>query len=107
MNDATAPVCYAAFIPANAIGASGVLAAVTTGLYMGIGGPSVIPARIRLQGTFVWELLDFIVNASLFVLVGVQLHSVVDRLGGISARKARPVCGADASRADQGAARGA
>jgi monovalent cation/hydrogen antiporter len=72
---------YAAFIPANAIGASGVLAAVTTGLYMGIRGPSVIPARIRLQGTFVWEMLDFIVNASLFVLVGLQLHSVVDRLG--------------------------
>jgi len=72
---------YAAFIPANAIGASGVLAAVTTGLYMGIRGPSVIPARIRLQGRFVWEMLDFIVNASLFVLVGLQLHSVVDRLG--------------------------
>ena len=72
---------YAAFIPANAIGASGVLAAVTTGLYMGIKGPSVIPARIRLQGTFVWEMLDFIVNASLFVLVGLQLRSVVERLG--------------------------
>jgi monovalent cation/hydrogen antiporter len=61
---------YAAFIPANAIGASGVLAAVTTGLYMGIRGPSIIPARIRLQGTFVWEMLDFIVNASLFVWWG-------------------------------------
>jgi monovalent cation/hydrogen antiporter len=74
---------YAAFIPANAIGASGVLAAVTTGLYMGIRGPSVIPARIRLQGTFVWEMLDFIVNASLFVLVGLQLRAVVDRLGSV------------------------
>lgn len=78
---------YAAFIPANAIGASGVLAAVTTGLYMGIRGPSVIPARIRLQGRFVWEMLDFIVNASLFVLVGLQLHSVVDRLGAYPAGK--------------------
>jgi monovalent cation/hydrogen antiporter len=72
---------YAAFIPANAVGASGVLAAVTTGLYMGIKGPSVIPARIRLQGRFVWEMLDFIVNASLFVLVGLQLRAVVERLG--------------------------
>jgi Na+/H+ antiporter len=78
---------YAAFIPANAIGASGVLAAVTTGLYMGIRGPSVIPARIRLQGTFVWEMLDFIVNASLFVLVGLQLRAVVDRLGSFPATK--------------------
>ena len=48
---------------------------------MGIKGPCVIPARIRLQGTFVWEMLDFIVNTSLFVLVGLQLRSVVERLG--------------------------
>jgi CPA1 family monovalent cation:H+ antiporter len=76
---------YAAFIPANAVGASGVLAAVTTGLYMGIRGPSIIPARIRLQGNFVWEMLDFVLNASLFVLVGLQLRGVVDRLGTVPA----------------------
>jgi CPA1 family monovalent cation:H+ antiporter len=75
---------YAAFIPANALGASGVLAAVTTGIYMGIRGPSIISARIRLQGTFVWEMLDFILNASLFVLVGLQLRSVVNALPGES-----------------------
>ena len=73
---------YAAFIPANALGASGVLAAVTTGIYMGIRGPSIISARTRLQGFFVWEMLDFILNASLFVLVGLQLRNVVDRLDG-------------------------
>lgn len=76
---------YAAFIPANAIGASGVLAAVTTGIYMGVKGPSVIPPRTRLQGFFVWEMLDFLINASLFVLVGLQLRGVVERLGGASA----------------------
>jgi CPA1 family monovalent cation:H+ antiporter len=76
---------YAAFIPANAIGASGVLAAVTTGIYMGIRGPTIIPPRVRLEGFFVWEMLDFIINASLFVLVGLQLRGVVDRLGGQSA----------------------
>lgn len=89
---------YAAFIPANAIGASGVLAAVTTGLYMGIRGPTVIPARIRLQGTFVWEMLDFVLNASLFVLVGLQLRGVVNRLGAVPAGKlvgyASAVCAA-------------
>jgi Na+/H+ antiporter len=76
---------YAAFIPADAIGASGVLAAVTTGIYMGIRGPSIIDARTRLQGFFVWDLLDFIINASLFVLVGLQLRMVVSRLSGDSA----------------------
>jgi CPA1 family monovalent cation:H+ antiporter len=76
---------YAAFIPANAIGASGVLAAVTTGIYMGVRGPSIIDARTRLQGYFVWDVLDFIVNATLFVLVGLELRTVVSGLNGQSA----------------------
>jgi CPA1 family monovalent cation:H+ antiporter len=76
---------YAAFIPADAVGASGVLAAVTTGIYMGIRGPSIISARTRLQGFFVWDILDYLVNASLFVLVGLQLRTVIDGLTGHSA----------------------
>jgi Na+/H+ antiporter len=76
---------YAAFVPADAIGASGVLAAVTTGIYMGVRGPSIIPARTRLQGFMVWDILDFLLNATLFVLVGLQLHGVVEGLSGRSA----------------------
>jgi monovalent cation/hydrogen antiporter len=76
---------YAAFIPADALGASGVLAAVTTGIYMGIRGPGIIDARTRLQGFMVWDILDFLLNASLFVLVGLQLRPVVDGLSGYSA----------------------
>jgi len=76
---------YAAFVPADLLGASGVIAAVTTGLYMGFRGPSIISARTRLQGFYVWDVLDFLINAILFVLVGLQLRSVVDGLGGYSA----------------------
>jgi CPA1 family monovalent cation:H+ antiporter len=76
---------YAAFVPADAVGASGVLAAVTTGIYMGIRGPSIIPARTRLQGFFVWDILDFIINSALFVLVGLQLRTIVHGLSGFSA----------------------
>src|SRR6185436_16771597 len=75
---------YAAFVPADAVGASGVLATVTAGIYMGIRGPRILPARIRLQGFFVWDILDFVVNATLFVLIGLQLRMVVDALGGYS-----------------------
>ena len=75
---------YAAFIPANELGASGVLAVVTAGIYMGLRGPSVIPARTRLQGFFVWDILDFIINATLFVLVGLQLRTIVQSLSGFS-----------------------
>jgi Na+/H+ antiporter len=76
---------YAAFVPADALGASGVLATVTAGIYMGVRGPRVLPARIRLQGFFVWDILDFLVNATLFVLIGLQLRMVVDALHGYSA----------------------
>jgi monovalent cation/hydrogen antiporter len=88
---------YAAFVPANAVGASGVLAAVTTGIYMGIRGPSIIPARVRLQGNFTWEIIDFIVNSVLFVLVGLQLRGIVEDLSGYTAADligwALTVCG--------------
>jgi CPA1 family monovalent cation:H+ antiporter len=76
---------YAAFVPADAIGASGVLATVTAGIYMGIRGPQILPARTRLQGYFVWDILDFIINAILFVLIGLQLRALVDGLSGYSA----------------------
>jgi CPA1 family monovalent cation:H+ antiporter len=76
---------YAAFVPADVIGASGVLATVTAGLFMGIRGPQILAARTRLQGSYVWDTLDFVVNAILFVLIGLQLRAVVDGLDGYSA----------------------
>jgi CPA1 family monovalent cation:H+ antiporter len=76
---------YAAFVPADAVGASGVLAVVTAGIFMGIRGPDVIAPQARLQGYFVWNILDFVVNAILFVLVGLQLRAVVEGLSGYPA----------------------
>ncbi|WP_262849714.1 Na+/H+ antiporter [Mumia quercus] len=76
---------YAAFVPADAVEASGVLAVVTAGLYMGIRAPQILPeSQTRLQGYFVWDLLDFLINALLFVLIGLQLRTVVDELSGYS-----------------------
>jgi Na+/H+ antiporter len=71
---------YAAYVPANAVGASGVLAVVTAGLFVGLRAPRILTPRTRLQGTQVWELLDFLVNATLFVLIGLQLRVVVQGL---------------------------
>jgi CPA1 family monovalent cation:H+ antiporter len=75
---------YAAFVPADAVGASGVLAVVAAGIYMGVRGPQILTPRTRLQGYFVWDILDFLVNAILFVLIGLQLRSVTDGLAGYS-----------------------
>jgi NhaP-type Na+/H+ or K+/H+ antiporter len=76
---------YAAFIPANTIGVSGILATVTAGIYMGIRGPQILPTRTRLEGYFVWDILDFIVNAILFVLIGLQLRTIISGLPGYPA----------------------
>ena len=78
---------YLAFVPAETLGVSGVLATVTAGIYMGIRGPRILPVRIRLQGYFVWDILDYILNAVLFVLIGLQLRGVVAALSGYSASR--------------------
>ncbi|MEK6251580.1 MAG: Na+/H+ antiporter [Actinomycetota bacterium] len=75
---------YAAYLPAEAIGVSGVLAAVTAGIYLGWMAPQIASVDQRLQGRPVWELLQFLLNAVLFVLIGLQLPSVVGDLSGIS-----------------------
>src|SRR5437763_15991082 len=75
---------YADFIPADKAGVSGVVAAVTTGIYMGFRGPSIISPGTRLQGFLVWEILDFLLNAALFVLIGLQLRTVLDNIAGYS-----------------------
>jgi CPA1 family monovalent cation:H+ antiporter len=73
---------YAAYLPAEELGASGVIAAVTTGLYMGWHTPQLTTPLMRLQGVAVWEILTFLLNAVLFLLVGLQLPTVIDALSG-------------------------
>jgi Na+/H+ antiporter len=71
---------YLAYLPAVAIGVSGVLAAVTIGVYMGWYTPQLTTVQTRLSGNSFWEILVFLVNALLFALVGFQLHLIADRL---------------------------
>lgn len=75
---------YFAFIPAELLGVSAVLAAVTAGIYLGWYTPELTTAQVRLQGLAVWEIVQYLLNALLFVLVGLQLPVVVDGLGDIS-----------------------
>lgn len=75
---------YFGYLPAQAAGVSGVLAAVTVGIYMGWHTPQLTTAQTRLQGVAVWEILFFLLNALLFALVGLQLPSILDGLSGHS-----------------------
>jgi Na+/H+ antiporter len=76
---------YAAYLPAEELGLSGVIAAVTVGLYMGWHTPQLTTPLMRLQGVAVWEILTFLLNATLFLLVGLQLPGILDNLSGSSA----------------------
>jgi monovalent cation/hydrogen antiporter len=76
---------YAAYLPAEALGASGVLAAVTAGVVIGWQAPRISTPSMRLQGYAVWETLVFLLNALLFVLIGLQLPLILDGLAGQSA----------------------
>ncbi len=59
---------------------SGVLAVVTTGLYLGRKGPYITSSGTRLQGFATWELITFLLNGLIFILIGLQLGSVVEGL---------------------------
>ncbi len=71
---------YVGYLPAEALGFSGVVAAVTTGLYMAWYTPQLTTPVLRLQTLAVWEILTFLLNALLFLLVGLQLPGIVDSL---------------------------
>jgi monovalent cation/hydrogen antiporter len=76
---------YLAYIPAESLGVSGVLAAVTVGIYLGWRSPELSTPAMRMQVFAVWETLVFVVNALLFTLIGMQLRPILDSLSGQSA----------------------
>jgi Na+/H+ antiporter len=75
---------YAAYLPAQELGLSGVMAAVTTGIYLGWLAPDISSPTMRMQGFAVWDTLIFLLNAILFILIGLQLPGVVDGLDGFA-----------------------
>jgi Na+/H+ antiporter len=71
---------YAAYIAAETIGASGVLAAVTVGLYSGWHAGEVFMPETRLKILAFWTAIAFLLDSVLFVLVGLQLPVILDAL---------------------------
>jgi CPA1 family monovalent cation:H+ antiporter len=67
---------YAAYIPAEHLGVSGVLATVTAGGYLGWRNPELLSALTRYQGRGVWSVLLLLFNGLVFILIGLQLGSI-------------------------------
>ncbi len=68
---------FAAFLGAELIGASGVLSVVVCGLIMTQIGPRISDAATRRMSVSFWTLTTFLINAALFVLIGIEAQSDV------------------------------
>jgi CPA1 family monovalent cation:H+ antiporter len=71
---------FAAYLPADKVGASGVLAVVATGLYFGRYGSGSLTAAARLQQREIWDLIVFLLTGMSFLLVGLELRPILDSL---------------------------
>jgi Na+/H+ antiporter len=71
---------FIAYWPPEFLGGSGVLATVTTGLYISWNGLRLISAPTRLQGVFFWDFLIYLIEGMVFLLTGLQAHTLVTGL---------------------------
>jgi NhaP-type Na+/H+ or K+/H+ antiporter len=69
-------VPYAAYLAAEGVRASGVLAVVASGLYLSRKSAQFFSPNVRLQLYSVWQSLTFVLNGVVFVLIGLQLPYV-------------------------------
>jgi Na+/H+ antiporter len=68
---------YIAYLPAERFGFSGVLAVVATGLYIGHRSWEALGPESRLQRDSIWQLLDYLLNGVIFILIGLQFPSII------------------------------
>ncbi|MBB6253652.1 Na+/H+ antiporter [Nitrospirillum iridis] len=74
---------WAAYICGEAAGVSGVIATVTAGLVLGWHQHEVFTAGVRLMATAAWQVMVFVLEALVFILIGLSLRGVMARLGGV------------------------
>src|SRR5436190_1575258 len=71
---------YAAFLPAQWLGTSGVIATVVAGLYLGRRASHIMGADARLTGRAVWETITFLLNGFVFILTGLEVPLILRAL---------------------------
>jgi CPA1 family monovalent cation:H+ antiporter len=68
---------YLSYVAAESLHASGVLATVACGLYLGYKRSQSLSTRARLESAAVWNTLDFALNGLVFILIGLQLPHIL------------------------------
>ncbi len=81
---------FAAYLASERLGVSGVLAVVTVGVYIGWRSPEIVTSRMRLQAGPVWEMIVFLLNGFVFILIGLQLPEVLQGISIASGNILRP-----------------
>lgn len=72
---------YAVYLPAEHLHVSGVLAAVTAGLWVGTRCEKVFTHEFYIEAKAVWEMMEFLLNGFIFILIGFQLPVILANLG--------------------------
>ena len=75
-------VCWISYFIGEKLGVSGVIATVTAGMVLGWSQHSVMRASTRIRGVSFWRTMVFLLEATVFVLIGFSLRAVLDRVGG-------------------------
>jgi len=75
---------FAAYLPADQLGLSGVLAAVTAGLVIGSRLGTILTPSSRVLYLTSWKMIGFVLNGFVFVLIGLELPDILQGLAGRS-----------------------
>ena len=78
---------YTLYVLAESVHCSGVLAVVAAGLVRGRYTPAIVSAEMRILARSVWNILVFMLNSLIFILIGMALSGVMGRLAGFTARE--------------------
>lgn len=73
-----------AYLGAEHLRVSGILAVVAAGIFLGWHAPVIVTARYRLQAFAFWEMLVFLLNGFVFIVIGLQLPAILHELRGQS-----------------------
>ncbi|HET7845513.1 MAG TPA: Na+/H+ antiporter [Xanthomonadales bacterium] len=80
---ATALLSWTAYLLGELLHVSGVIATVTTGIIASRHQHTVLTATVRLRGESFWAVMVFLMEAAVFILIGLSLRGVLERAGGL------------------------
>jgi CPA1 family monovalent cation:H+ antiporter len=73
-------VPFVAFMPAETLHASGVLAVVVAGLYTGHAAPTKFTAQSRISDRINWRTIQFLLENGVFLLIGLEIRTLIDHV---------------------------